>query len=531
MFNEIMLSEDGRIKMGIGIRKLTSAVSSTMGPKGRNVLIQIPNSKPVLTKDGVTVSLSINLKDPIESMGAKIVQEAATLTNDIAGDGTTTSTVLAHRIFIDGLALLKDEKINPVGLKRGMEMMLTKIVEALKEQSKPISTDLEIEQVATISANGDKVMGKTIADAILKVGKEGVVSITKGEKFEDEIEIINGMEYDQGYSNPNFVTDSDRMEVTFSKPLILIIDDNLNTLQHIIPLLETVAKAGQQLLLIANSYSEEVMKVLVANKLQNILQVCAAHAPGIGDNAKAFLRDIAVTVGGKVFSPDNGDTQDVIDESYLGTAASVTVTKDKTIIIGGEGDEEDISTRIEIIKGQLEHAVGKYDKNILTQRIAKLSGGIAVLKVGGVSVLEVGERKDRFDDALAATRAAIEGGISTGGGYAFQHAVTSLNSTLSETFKGVTADELSGINLLKSAVTAPLTQILSNAGINIESLPELKSLSREEGIDANSGKVVNMFENGIIDPTKVEITALTNAVAVASSLLTTEAIVYLTKED
>ena len=525
MAKEIKFSDDARNQLYAGVKKLNDAVKVTMGPRGRNVLIQKSFGAPTITKDGVSVAKEIELKDTIENMGASLVREVASKTNDQAGDGTTTATVLAHAIFKEGLRNIT-AGANPVEVKRGMDKFATAVTEELKKSAKKVSGKTEIAQVATISANNDSSVGDLIAEAMEKVGKDGVITVEEAKSINDELNVVEGMQFDRGYLSPYFITNAEKMQVELSSPLILLFDKKIANLKDLLPVLEQVQKTGKPLLIIAEDIEGEALATLVVNKLRGVLNISAVKAPGFGDRRKAMLEDIAILTGGVVVSEELGRTLESANLSDLGQAERVVIDKDNTTIVNGAGKKSAIDARISQIKAQIAETTSDYDREKLQERLAKLSGGVAVIKVGAATETEMKEKKDRVDDALNATKAAVEEGIVIGGGAALVKAGKRVNLDL----KG---DEKIGADIVRRALFAPLRQIAANAGFDegVVANAVFESKNTDEGFNATSGEYVDMFKAGIIDPVKVERIALQNAVGVSSLLLTTEATVSDIKED
>ena len=525
MAKEIIFSDDARNKLYAGVRKLNDAVKVTMGPRGRNVLIQKSFGAPAITKDGVTVAKEIELKDTLENMGASLVREVASKTNDQAGDGTTTATVLAHAIFKEGLRNVT-AGANPIEVKRGMDKFSAAVIEELKKSSKKVSGKKEIAQVATISANNDNAVGDLIADAMEKVGKDGVITVEEAKSINDELNVVEGMQFDRGYLSPYFITNAEKMLVELSSPLVLLFDKKITNLKDLLPVLEQVQKSGKPLLIIAEDIEGEALATLVVNKLRGVLNISAVKAPGFGDRRKAMLEDIAILTGGTVISEELGRTLESASMADLGQAERIVIDKDNTTIVGGAGKKKDIDARVLQIKAQIAETTSDYDKEKLQERMAKLSGGVAVIKVGAATETEMKEKKDRVDDALNATKAAVDEGIVIGGGAALIRAGLSVKLALS-------GDELIGADIVKRALFAPLRQIAENAGFDAGVVANKveQGSDKKFGFNAANGEYVNMFEAGIIDPVKVERIALQNAVSVASLLLTTEATVSEIKEE
>lgn len=522
---EITFSDTARNKLFDGIRQLNDAVKVTMGPKGRNVLVQKSYGAPSITKDGVSVAKEIELKDPIANMGAQLVKEVASKTADAAGDGTTTATVLAYSIFKEGLRNIT-AGANPIEVKRGMDKATTAIIDELKKMSKTIKGKKEIAQVATISANSDENIGNLIAEAMEKVGKDGVITVEEAKGINDELNVVEGMQFDRGYLSPYFVTNSDKMTIDLENPYVLLTDKKITSMKDILPLLESTMKSGKPLLIIAEDIEGEALTTLVVNKLRGVLNVAAVKAPGFGDRRKEMLKDIAILTGGNVISEELGSTLEAASIEDLGQASRVSIDKDNTTIVDGKGKKDDVKSRIAQIKAQIETTTSDYDKEKLQERLAKLSGGVAVIKVGAASEVEMKEKKDRVDDALSATKAAVEEGIVVGGGVALIRAGMNVKLNLD-------GDEAIGYDIIKRAIKAPLKQIAQNAGFDegvvVNEIE--KSNKASYGFDASKGEYVDMFDKGIIDPLKVERIALQNAVSVSSLLLTTEATINEIKED
>ncbi|MCI5968727.1 chaperonin GroEL [Helicobacter sp.] len=522
---EINFSDNARNRLYEGVKQLSDAVKVTMGPRGRNVLIQKSFGAPSITKDGVSVAKEIELADPIANMGAQLVKEVASKTADAAGDGTTTATVLAYSIFKEGLRNIT-AGASPVQVKRGMDKAAEAITQELKKISKPVAGKKEIAQVATISANSDSKVGELIAEAMEKVGKDGVITVEEAKGINDELSVVEGMQFDRGYLSPYFVTNSDKMETELENPYILLTDKKITAMKDILPLLESTMKSGKPLLIIAEDIEGEALTTLVVNKLRGVLNIAAVKAPGFGDRRKEMLKDIATLTGGEVISEELGKTLEAASIEDLGQAARVVIDKDNTTIVDGAGSKDAVQARVGQIKTQIEATTSDYDREKLQERLAKLSGGVAVIKVGAASEVEMKEKKDRVDDALSATKAAVEKGIIIGGGAALVRAAAKVNLSLE-------GDEKIGYEIIKRAISAPIKQIASNAGFddgvvvnNVE-----KDSNINNGFDASTGSYVDMFEAGIIDPLKVARIALQNAVSVSSLLLTTEATVHEIKED
>ncbi len=521
MAKQLFFDIEARNRMKKGVDILSNAVKVTLGPKGRNVVIEKKFGAPQITKDGVTVAKEIELEDPIENMGAQMVKEVASKTADIAGDGTTTATVLAQSIISEGLKMVAAGS-NPMDLKRGIEKAVNKVVEHLKGQSQTVGNDSsKIQQVASISANNDNEIGKLIAEAMKKVGKEGVITVEEARGTETGIEVVEGMQFDRGYISPYFVTNSEKMEAEMENPYILIYDKKISNMKDILHILEKVAQGGRPLLIIAEDLEGEALATLVVNKLRGTLKVAAVKAPGFGDRRKEMLQDIAVLTKGIVVSEEQGYKLESADLTYLGTATSVTIDKDNTTIVGGKGKKDDINARINQIKAQIESTTSDYDKEKLQERLAKLSGGVAVLNIGAATEMEMKEKKDRVDDALHATRAAVEEGIVPGGGVAFIRAIDSLDK-----FKGANEDETTGAAIVRRALEEPLRQIVANAGIEGSIVVQkVKEGKGDYGFNARTEVYENLLKAGVIDPTKVTRIALENAASIAGMLLTTECVV------
>ncbi|GBF57545.1 60 kDa chaperonin [Candidatus Phycosocius bacilliformis] len=514
----VLFGSDARDRMLQGVDILANAVKVTLGPKGRNVVIEKSFGAPRTTKDGVSVAKEIELEDKFQNMGAQMLREVASKTNDTAGDGTTTATVLAQAIVREGMKAVSSGR-NPMDLKRGIDKAVTEVVAGLKASAKKVSSNSEIEQVGTISANGEAEIGKMIAEAMSKVGNEGVITVEEAKSLESELDVVEGMQFDRGYLSPYFITNADKMEVALDDPLILIHEKKLSSLQPMLPVLEAVVQSGRPLLIIAEDVEGEALATLVVNKLRGGLKVAAVKAPGFGDRRKAMLEDIAILTGGQVISEDLGIKLETVSIDMLGRAKKVTITKENTTIVDGIGEKADIEARIAQIKRQVEETTSDYDREKLQERLAKLAGGVAVIKVGGATEVEVKERKDRVDDALNATRAAVEEGIVAGGGCAL------LRASKSITVKGANDDEEAGVNIIRRALQAPIRQIVENAGVegSIVVGKILENSSVSYGFNAQTEEYVDMIASGIIDPVKVVRTALQDAASVASLLITTEA--------
>ena len=519
MAKEIFYSDDARNKLYSGVKQLADAVKVTMGPRGRNVLLQKSFGSPTITKDGVSVAREIELADSLENMGAQLVKEVASKTNDEAGDGTTTATVLAESIFREGLRNVT-AGANPVQLKRGMDKASSSILEELKAMSRVVDTKDQIAQVATISANSDTQIGDMIAEAMDKVGKDGVITVEEAKGIEDELDVVEGMQFDRGYLSPYFVTNVEKMTTEMEAPFILLSDKKISSLKEILPILEAVNQTQRPLLIIAEDVDGEALSTLVVNRLRGSLNISAVKAPGFGDRRKAMLQDIATLTGGTVISEEMGMTLETATMDVLGTAAKVVIDKDNTTIVDGSGLKEVVDARIGQIRSEIENTSSEYDREKAQERLAKLSGGVAVIKVGAPTETEMKEKKDRVDDALSATRAAVEEGIVIGGGSALIKAALKVSHDL-------IGDEQIGADIIIRAVTAPMKQIAANAGFDAGVVVNeiAKSTDVNIGFDAATGNYVDMFKAGIVDPTKVERVAMQNAVSVASLLLTTEATV------
>ena len=525
MAKEIFFSDDARNKLYSGVKQLADAVKVTMGPRGRNVLLQKSFGSPVITKDGVSVAREIELADSLENMGAQLVKEVASKTNDEAGDGTTTATILAESIFKEGLRNVT-AGANPVQLKRGMDKACISILDELKTMSKVVDTKDQIAQVATISANSDTAIGDMIAEAMDKVGKDGVITVEEAKGIEDELDVVEGMQFDRGYLSPYFVTNVEKMTAEMENPFILLSDKKISSLKELLPILEAVNQTQRPLLIIAEDVDGEALSTLVVNRLRGSLNISAVKAPGFGDRRKAMLQDIATLTGGVVISEEMGMTLEGATMDILGTASKVVIDKDNTTIVDGAGDKEAVESRIGQIRNEIENTSSDYDREKAQERLAKLSGGVAVIKVGAPTETEMKEKKDRVDDALSATRAAVEEGIVIGGGAALIRAAQKVSHKLD-------GDEQIGADIIIRAVKAPMKQISMNAGFDAGVVVNEieKSDDINIGFDASTGNYVNMFDAGIVDPTKVERVAMQNAVSVASLLLTTEATVSDIKED
>ena len=521
MAKEVLFSVDARTRMLRGVEILANAVKVTLGPKGRTVILDKAFGTPRLTKDGVTVANEIDLEDKFENMGAQMVRSVASRTNDEAGDGTTTATVLAYAILREGVKAVA-AGMNPMDLKRGIDLAVQATVNEVQKRSKKISTSEEITQVGTISANGETKIGKKIAEAMEKVGKEGVITVEEAKGLEDELDFVEGMQFDRGYVSPYFITNAERMVCEMENPYILLNEGKLTSLQPMLPLLESVVQANRPLVIVAEDIEGEALATLVVNKLRGGLKVLGVKAPGFGDRRKAMLEDIAILTGGQVISEDLGIKLENVTLAMLGTAKTVSATKDDTTIVDGAGKKNDIKARIAQMRSQIEETTSEYDKEKLQERLAKLAGGVAVIHVGGATEVEVKERKDLVDDALNATRAAVQEGIVAGGGSALLYATRALSK-----LEGANADQKVGVDIVRRALESPARLIASNAGedgaVIAGKLLESKDMNR--GFDAQEGKYVDMVKAGIIDPTKVVRIALQNAASIAGLMVTTEAMV------
>ena len=512
---------EARNKMKKGVDTLANAVKVTLGPKGRNVVIEKKFGAPQVTKDGVTVAKEIELEDPIENMGAQMVKEVASKTGDIAGDGTTTATVLAQAIISEGLKNVA-AGANPMDLKRGIDKAVTAVVTHLKAQSVEVGNNSkQIEQVASVSANNDPAIGKLIAEAMTKVGKEGVITVEEAKGTDTTVDVVEGMQFDRGYISPYFVTNSEKMQAELENPYILIYDKKISAMKDILHILEKVAQSGRPLVIIAEDLDGEALATLVVNKLRGTIKVAAVKAPGFGDRRKEMLQDIAILTAGIVISEEQGYKLENADLTYLGSAASIVIDKDNTTIVGGKGKKSDIVARVNQIKAQVESTTSDYDKEKLQERLAKLSGGVAVLYIGAATEVEMKEKNHRVDDALHATRAAVEEGIVAGGGVAFIRAISSLDK-----LKGINEDETTGIQIIRRAIEEPLRQIVINSGIEGSIVVQkIKEGEGDFGFNARTEVYEKMFKAGVIDPTKVTRIALENAASIAGMLLTTECVI------
>lgn len=524
---EILFDTDARDRLKKGVDALSNAVKVTLGPKGRNVIIEKTYGAPVVTKDGVSVAKEIELKDSVENMGAQMVKEVASKTSDVAGDGTTTATVLAQAIITTGLKNVT-AGANPMDLKRGIDKAVAAIVADLKKQSKEVGDSIEkIEQVATVSANNDNTIGKLIAEAMGKVKKEGVITIEEAKGIETTVKVVEGMQFDRGYISPYFVTDAEKMEASFDSPFILIHDKKISGMKDLLPILEKVVQTGRPLLIIAEDVDGEALATLVVNKIRGSLKIVAVKAPGFGDRRKEMLQDIAILTGGTVVSEEQGYRLEDADLSYLGQAEKISIDKDNTTIVSGKGEKEGIAARINQIKAQMETTTSDYDREKLQERLAKLAGGVAVIQVGAASEVEMKEKKDRFDDALHATRAANEEGIIPGGGVAYLRAISALDA-----IKFDNEDEEIGVNIVRRALEEPLRQIVANAGLEGSIIVQKVKEGKDDfGFNARSEKYENLYAAGVIDPTKVARVALENAASIAGMLLTTECVISEIKDE
>ncbi len=521
MAKQLFFDIEARNKMKKGVDTLANAVKVTLGPKGRNVVLEKKFGAPHITKDGVTVAKEIELEDPVENMGAQMVKEVASKTADIAGDGTTTATVLAQAIIAEGLKNVA-AGANPMDLKRGIDKAVEAVVTSLQKQSQAVGNETKkIQQVATISANNDETIGKLIAEAFARVGKEGVITVEEAKGTETTVEVVEGMQFDRGYISPYFVTNSEKMEAELQSPYILIYDKKISAMKDILSILEKVAQSGRPLVIIAEDLEGEALATLVVNKLRGTLKVAAVKAPGFGDRRKEMLQDIAILTKGVVISEEQGYKLEGADLSYLGQAASITINKDNTTIVGGKGKKDDIAARVNQIKAQIEATTSDYDKEKLQERLAKLAGGVAVLYVGAATEVEMKEKKDRVDDALHATRAAVEEGIVPGGGVAYIRSTKALDK-----LKGINEDENTGITIVKRAIEEPLRQIVLNSGLEgAVIVQKIKEGDADYGYNARTEKFEYLLKAGVIDPTKVTRIALENAASIAGMLLTTECVI------
>ena len=525
-FREVSFGESSRAKLVEGVNILANAVRVTLGPKGKNVVIQKTHGSPLITKDGVTVAKEIKLRDNIQNMGAQMVKEVASKTADVAGDGTTTATVLAQSIVKEGMKFVT-AGMNSMDLKRGIDKAVVEIIKELERVSIPCTTEKEVAQIASISANSDEVIGNLVAEAVNKVGKDGVVTVESGKTLQDELEVVEGMQFDRGYLSPYFVNNSEKQLAVLENPFILICDSKISRVQDLIPILDAVAKEGKSLLVIGEDVDGEALSTLVVNNIRGNIRACAVKAPGYGDRRKHILQDIATLTGGMLVSTDLGMSLEKLTMEGLGRADRVEVGKENTVIVGGLGDPEKIKDRIVFIQNSIEEVTAEYDKEKLKERAAKLSGGVAVIKVGASTEIEMKEKKDRIDDALSAARAAVEAGIVPGGGTA----LIKIKKILKD-LKGKNSDQDAGIQIIMRSIEEPFRQILVNAGETPEIvLARVEDAEFNFGYDASTGTYGNMFEMGIIDPTKVVKTALQNASSVAGLLLTTECAISFDEKD
>ncbi len=520
MAKDIQFGEDARAKMMIGVNKLADAVKVTLGPKGRNVVLEKSWGAPTITKDGVSVAKEIELEDKFENMGAQMVKEVASKTADIAGDGTTTATVLAQSIAKEGVKAVA-AGMNPMDLKRGIDKAVTAVVAELASLSKEVQNQEEIAQVGTISANGDAEIGKIIADAMDKVGKEGVITVEEAKGLETELDVVEGMQFDRGYLSPYFVTDTERMEATLDHPYILLFEKKIGNMRELLPVLEAVARTGKPLLIIAEDIEGEALATLVVNKVRGVVNVAAVKAPGFGDRRKSMLEDMAILTGGKVISEDLGLKLENVTLEDLGTAANVKISKDTTVIVDGAGDKKAIEGRVALIRKQVEDTTSDYDKEKMQERLAKLAGGVAVIKVGAATETAMKEKKDRVDDALHATRAAVEEGIVAGGGVALLRARKALDNV-----SGINHDEDTGVKIIRRALEEPLRQIVTNGGGEASVVVnEVANGTGHFGYNAQTEEYGDLVKMGVIDPTKVTRSALQYAASIAGLLITTEAMI------
>ena len=527
MAKDITFNVEARDALKRGVDALANAVKVTLGPKGRNVIIDKKFGSPTITKDGVSVAKEIELSHPVENMGAQLLKEVASKTADAAGDGTTTATVLGQAIVTAGLKNVA-AGANPMDLKRGIDKAVEAVVADLKKQSQTVGNDnKKIEQVATISANNDNTIGKLIAEAMGRVKKEGVITVEEAKGTDTTVEVVEGMQFDRGYISPYFITDVDKMEAVLDNPLILIYEKKISSMKELLPVLEKAVQTGKPILIIAEDIDGEALQTLVVNRLRSNLKIAAVKAPGFGDRRKAMLEDIAILTGGVFIAEERGFKLENADLTFLGKAEKVTIDKDNTTIVGGAGKKADITARVNQIKAQIESTTSDYDKEKLQERLAKLAGGVAVLYVGAATEVEMKEKKDRVDDALAATRAAVEEGIVPGGGVAYIRAVASL-----EKLKGLNDDENTGIQIVKRAIEEPLRQICANSGIEGSIVVQKVKEGKDDfGFNARTEKFENLLKAGVIDPTKVSRVALENAASVAGMLLTTDCVLAEKKED
>ena len=519
MAKQIKFDAEARQKILAGVEKLSTAVSSTLGPSGRNVILDKKFGSPQITKDGVTVAKEIELPDPFENMGAQMVKEVASKTNDVAGDGTTTATLLAEAIYREGLKNLT-AGANGMALKRGIDKATAAVVDAIAKLSKKVKSADEIAQVATLSANGDAEIGKMISEAMDKVGKEGTITVEEAKTLDSSLDVVEGMQFDKGYLSPYFVTDAESMECELENPFILLFEKKISSLQDLLPLLQTVAKSGRPLMIIAEDVEGEALATLVVNRLRGTFQVCAVKAPGFGDRRKAILEDIAILTGGRLVSEDIGVKLENVGVDMLGRAKKVVVDKDNTTIVEGLGKSADIKARVEQIKKQIEDTTSDYDREKLQERLAKLAGGVALIKVGAATEAAMKEKKDRVDDALHATRAAVEEGIVPGGGVAYLRAQKAIDALKLE------GDEAVGASIIARAIEAPLRKLVDNAGLEAALvIANVKKATGNNGYNVRTGEYVDLFKDGVVDPAKVTRSALQNAASIAGLLLTTDCMV------
>lgn len=520
MAKNIIFDSEAREKLKKGVDTMAKAVKVTLGPRGRNVVIDKKFGAPTITKDGISVAKEIELNDPVENMGAQLVREVASKTADGAGDGTTTATLLAQSIFTNGIKNVA-AGANPMDIKRGIDKAIEVVVNKLKQDSKQISGSREVEQVATISANNDRKIGKMIADAMDKVGKDGVITVEEAKGTETEVKVVEGMEFDRGYLSPYFVTDAEKMKAELENPYILICDKKISVMKELLPILERISQSGRPMFVVAEDVDGEALATLVVNKIRGALKVVAVKAPGFGDRRKAMLEDLAVLTGATVISEEQGYKLENATLDFLGTADKIHTDKDKTLVVHGGGKQAAIQARIQQIKSQREVVTSEYDKEKLQERLAKLSGGVAILYIGAATEVEMKERKDRVDDALHATRAAVQEGVVPGGGVALIRTLSSLDALQLEN-----EDQATGVNIIKTSLEAPLRTIVNNAGGDGSVVAQrVKESQGDLGYNANTGKFENLYASGVIDPTKVTRLALENAASIASLLLTTECVV------
>ncbi len=522
MAKQIYFGTEARDALKNGVDALANAVRVTLGPKGRNVVISKSYGAPHITKDGVTVAKEVELKNPAENMGAQMVKEVASKTADLAGDGTTTATVLAQAILTVGLKNVT-AGANPMDLKRGIDLAVAQVITELQKQSKQVGDDFQlIEQIATVSANGDATIGKLIAEAVEKVGKEGVITVEEAKGIDTSVKVVEGMQLDRGYISPYFVTNAEKMEAQFENPYVLLYDKKISGIKDLLPILEKVSQAGKPLLIIAEDVDSDALSTLVVNKLRGSLKIVAIKAPGFGDRRKELLEDIAILIGGTVISEETGLKLESTELESLGTVEKVIVNKDTTTLVNGSGTKEKIKARVSQLKSQMENTTSDYDKEKLQERLAKLSGGVAVLYVGAATEVEMKEKKDRVDDALNATRAAVEEGIVPGGGVAFIRGISAIDS-----LQGENEDQNTGVSIIKKALEEPLRQIVRNAGLSGSVIIEkVKAGTGDYGFNARNEQYENLYESGVIDPAKVTRIALENAASIAGLMLTTECLIF-----